>query len=949
MDNNSTPLWLDLKKEYIDDNFEKLLPYLREAGKNKDSFYEKTIDLMRQRVRLLVDDIAQRTLPTDEEVIEKREFNVRLLAAWLLVGAEDDSHRIFLAMLGELRHLVPKFSEELLDTALQALRFEKVSDPGLKWDDIMHFSSEIFTYKVINQHKFIVPRMKERWWSGMGSVCQTKDCLWLSSDTEEKAQKVLESMSVCIDEPHGIKVLPAGKEKLKQSLQNDFTALSDFVDTFIDEIKRKGPKKKTAKRLLSYSEGDEVTVRVVGVQGNTVTVETTNPSYNRLIGPLVFSMSSVLYYYKEMFAKWLKKGYFIPVHVKSMADQSFTLEKTFVDFIVTDCEEHDLGGDAVLSKLIDTSQRQYVWINQNGIPIYTDKDSDYMKGSFAMVQATESGSGNLRGKITGEIIEPSDETFYENEVRDFCIQAFCYNSGDDGEPEAEEKPASGLDSVVIGLLARQLFAHQKLLMKPSERIKLLAIARILSEMTSDIAASEYIEFANSYLRSLVMFSRDEDLSSVKLKLPTGCEDSASALKRIAVVQLLRQWGKDGDEEELIRYAKDFEETDPALSRIARIIQTSNSMQEIVTGASINVLKREIIKVLQLETTSEGDVESENGIYLGVESGSVEFKESVVYPPNYNMMPNETMQIRNILKGICAFLNSPSGGTLYLGVSDHGYVKGIQNDLDYLRISTDTYMRVHIQDPAKQLLGLDAIAYMRMELMYDEQVVAIHVDPHPYRIVELEGKAYLRINAESREMSDFMRQQMLSKKVFTHQELAANLSLLQQSMQNQKVAVLHRYASSNSGTVQDRIVEAYDIYPDSNIVVCLDLKDKKCKCFNLSRIGYVEIKDDPWANKALHSPIKVDAFHMSGDKQITCCLDLDLMAYNLLCEEYPKAKEDATKAKDENHWILNAKVYNVAGIGRFVVGLANHISIIDAPELKEYIREYSRTCLELITK
>ena len=36
-----TPLWLDLKKEYIDDNFEKLQAYLRDSDEkgSKDAFY----------------------------------------------------------------------------------------------------------------------------------------------------------------------------------------------------------------------------------------------------------------------------------------------------------------------------------------------------------------------------------------------------------------------------------------------------------------------------------------------------------------------------------------------------------------------------------------------------------------------------------------------------------------------------------------------------------------------------------------------------------------------------------------------------------------------------------------------------------------------------------------------------------------------------------------------
>ena len=45
----STPLWLDLRTEYIDDNFDNLVEYLRKADKN-DSFYKKTIDLLEQRI-----------------------------------------------------------------------------------------------------------------------------------------------------------------------------------------------------------------------------------------------------------------------------------------------------------------------------------------------------------------------------------------------------------------------------------------------------------------------------------------------------------------------------------------------------------------------------------------------------------------------------------------------------------------------------------------------------------------------------------------------------------------------------------------------------------------------------------------------------------------------------------------------------------------------------------
>ena len=36
---NETPLWLELRKEYIDDNFEQLLAYMRESSAKPQKTY----------------------------------------------------------------------------------------------------------------------------------------------------------------------------------------------------------------------------------------------------------------------------------------------------------------------------------------------------------------------------------------------------------------------------------------------------------------------------------------------------------------------------------------------------------------------------------------------------------------------------------------------------------------------------------------------------------------------------------------------------------------------------------------------------------------------------------------------------------------------------------------------------------------------------------------------
>ena len=90
-DNNKTPLWLDLRKEYIDDNFEKLQSYLAECASNpskKDSFFDTTIELLRARVEDLLNSIASKPIYEDDLDRNTFMFNASLLATYLLVDGK---------------------------------------------------------------------------------------------------------------------------------------------------------------------------------------------------------------------------------------------------------------------------------------------------------------------------------------------------------------------------------------------------------------------------------------------------------------------------------------------------------------------------------------------------------------------------------------------------------------------------------------------------------------------------------------------------------------------------------------------------------------------------------------------------------------------------------------------------------------------------------------------
>lgn len=85
-------------------------------------------------------------------------------------------------------------------------------------------------------------------------------------------------------------------------------------------------------------------------------------------------------------------------------------------------------------------------------------------------------------------------------------------------------------------------------------------------------------------------------------------------------------------------------------------------------------------------TSEYPTQEEKK-YFGQEDDKQEFKSSIVYPAG-DTVANIDKQLATICRTIAGFMNK-DGGTLYIGVSDNGYVYGIENDYCHLNDGEDT--------------------------------------------------------------------------------------------------------------------------------------------------------------------------------------------------------------------------------------------------------------------
>ena len=179
--------------------------------------------------------------------------------------------------------------------------------------------------------------------------------------------------------------------------------------------------------------------------------------------------------------------------------------------------------------------------------------------------------------------------------------------------------------------------------------------------------------------------------------------------------------------------------------------------------------------------------------------------------------------------------------------------------------------------------------------------------------------------------------------YVHSEDAiSNIQELESGIRDKKKVILKSYESANSHEVTDRFIEPFEFTTNCIDIWGYDLEKQECRVFKISRIKSVVVLDDSWSNEDKHQKSKTDCFRMSGFEQTPVKLELSLMAKNLLLEEYPLAQKDLKEVGGK--WILDTMVSNMAGVGRFVIGLADEIKVIDSPILTEYIRTFTNKYL-----
>lgn len=153
----------------------------------------------------------------------------------------------------------------------------------------------------------------------------------------------------------------------------------------------------------------------------------------------------------------------------------------------------------------------------------------------------------------------------------------------------------------------------------------------------------------------------------------------------------------------------------------------------------------------------------------------------------------------------------------------------------------------------------------------------------------------------------------------------------------KKAVLIGYSSPHSQTESDRLVEPFRVIPARGEVRCYELSSGICKTFKIARIHRVKVLDESWEYRDKHTNYFTDMFGFSSEEEFRVKLRVGFLVRRILMEEYGVPKKLFIE-DGEKHWIYYCRVCSFLGIGRFVLGLASDIEVLENEDFLSYLDE-----------
>lgn len=200
---------------------------------------------------------------------------------------------------------------------------------------------------------------------------------------------------------------------------------------------------------------------------------------------------------------------------------------------------------------------------------------------------------------------------------------------------------------------------------------------------------------------------------------------------------------------------------------------------------------------------------------------------------------------------------------------------------------------------------------------------------------IEGHSVSALKLKQKLVSFLNREKVVE--VYLKKEKSAIVLSLNKAIKDKRKILLLDYASGNSQTVRNRLVEPFELKDDFNLLWAFDTELGKNRQFKTCRIGDISETPLPWEFERQHRSKPVDIFRNTGELDKEVAFTLNLRAHNLLKEEYPLTEKYITEILPQQ-FVFKAPVAKYEGPARFVLGIAEDIKLMGDDGFWSFVRE-----------
>ena len=537
------------------------------------------------------------------------------------------------------------------------------------------------------------------------------------------------------------------------------------------------------KTKLPVEKGDEVLIRITGASGSYD--KSGNPLFRcsvvdeHLRGEGLISPRSIVHYnvqhaqyhhfLNEEGKPMLLKARVCNTDVEGAYE--FDILKLMGEFVSQYAHE----GDELCCQMTIANQYGNLLISELGysLKVPMGKDTPVLKnGDLVIVQTTKvHPNGNVDAQFvefaSGEDLKMK-ETFDEDSFHDLLInysEGKTYNeeyndaTETEDREEEEEMDRDELSRDEVGELMNIMDRQSAMASSRAQTFNLLALARLLAIAIDDDAKvvefherMSLIAMMDGYARNQWVDPGDFDRHYNRIiDLLAGNPDLQDNAMRLFCLSRLERAGQ---EARILEVAEQRAGT--LTGSIARLVLAFNMADDQGLLQARRDIRNRINELLGVKTCDESERE-----YMGEEGPSLEFKESLVFPPDNNMKPDPNRQGLKILSVVCGMLNA-KGGRVLIGVNDSGLAMGCAPDFSWFS-GTDNYdeqkardkMSLAFTNLMRQHMHSTASLYVDtfFEVHGGRKVFVIEVTKPSPTVMDVDGKCYRRIGSATHMMDD----------------------------------------------------------------------------------------------------------------------------------------------------------------------------------------------------